>query len=167
MRHRKKSEKFSRSRAQRKALVKSLLRAMVIYESIKTTSSKAKAISASMDKLITLAKRTDLHARRLAYSRLGDHKLVKKLFDETAPRFEGLNSGYTRVINLGYRKGDGALMSIVELMRLKEKKKPKAGKAKVKAKDVEKDKAAIDIPKSNKPKKKFIPGIRNIFKKEK
>ena len=96
-----------------------------------------------------------------------DHKLVKKLFDETVPRFEGLNSGYTRVINLGYRKGDGALMSIVELMRLGEKKKSKTGKAKSQAKDVEKEKTDTNISKSNKPKKKFIPGIRNIFKKEK
>ena len=139
MRHRKKSEKFSRPRAQRKALIKSLLRSIIIYEKIKTTTSYAKAIRSTMDKFISLAKQASLSARRKAYETLGDHKLVKKLFNEIAPRFKDLSSGYTRIIHSGYRKGDGAGMSIVELVRIKEKHKLKKSKAKAVVKEKEKE----------------------------
>ncbi|MFH1768331.1 MAG: 50S ribosomal protein L17, partial [Candidatus Omnitrophota bacterium] len=136
MRHRKKSEKFSRSRAQRKALIHSLLRALLISGRIETTESKAKAIRAHVAKLITWGKRGDLASRRLAYKILGEHLLVKRLFDKIAPQFKDLNGGYTRIIDLRHRKGDGALLSIVELVR-REVKKPKK-KSKVRSEGKEK-----------------------------
>jgi len=160
MRHRKKSEKFSRSRAQRKALVKSLLRSLVIYERIKTTKSKAMAIRSYMDKLIGWAKKDNLSNRRLSYNVLGSHILVKKLFNEIGPRFEGVDGGYTRVLNIGHRKGDGAFVSILELTRREQKK---SKRKRVASSDVEKDTA----PKKDKEKKRFISGVKGIFRKDK
>jgi len=163
MRHRKKSEKFSRSRAQRKALIKSLLRSLVIYERIKTTKSKAMAIRFYMDKLITWAKKNTLLSRRLSYDILGNHKLVKKLFDEIGPRFKDINGGYTRVLNIGYRKGDGAFISIVELTQRKQKK---SRKKKVTSED-KKSKDTTPQEDKGKDKKGFISGVKGIFKKGK
>ena len=162
MRHRKKSEKFSRPRAQRKALVKSLLRSLVIYERIKTTKSKAMAIRSYMDKLISRAKENTLSSRRLSYDILGDHKLVKKLFDEIGPRFKDVNGGYTRVFNVGYRKGDGAFVSIVELTRRSEKK-VKRGKIIPESK---KEKDRDTASREDKSKKGFMSGIKGIFKRD-
>ncbi len=169
MRHRKKSEKFSRSRAQRNALVKSLLRAVIINERIVTTASKAKGLRGEVDNLITLAKKGSLHHRRLAYRLLEDHRLVKRLFEVVAPRFDKIEGGYTRVLKLGNRKGDGAPISVLELTRMqkKEKKEPKAKKEKDKAKKVsEKKEEKIAPKKEKKPKKGLIAGVRKIFKKE-
>ncbi len=156
MRHRKKSEKFSRPRAQRKALLRSLLRSLIIYERIKTTSSKAKALSSSIERLITLAKRGDLHSRRLSYRLLGNHSIVKRLFDEIAPRFKEVQGGYTRIFNVGYRKGDGAQLSIVEFSRRKEKLKKKE-KA---------QKKEESLPFKKEEKKGFLSGVKDIFKKK-
>ncbi len=169
MRHKKKSEKFSRSRAQRKALIKSLLRSVVIYERIQTTESKAKALRSWVDKLITWGKRDDLHSRRLAYRLLGDHHLVQRLFTDLAPRFKDVNGGYTRVIDVGYRKGDGAKMSILELTRLEPKKK-KVGKkeAKTSTKPETKTEALpVEEEKRLDKDKGFLKGIKKIFKKDK
>jgi len=166
MRHNNKNTKFARSRAQRRALIKSLLRSIVISERIKTTESKAKAMRGWTDKLITWGKRGDLHARRLSYKILGDHSLVKKLFDELAPRFKDVNGGYTRVLDLGYRKGDGALMSILELTKLETK-----GKKKAKAKEESSSKETEDkdgtTAKSKDSKKGIVSGMKKIFKKDK
>jgi len=107
MRHRKKSERFSRSQSQRKALIKSLLRAVIINERITTTTSRAKYLKGEVDGLITWAKKGTLAGKRLAYSVLGDHKLVKKLFDEIGPRFSKVSGGYTRTLSVATRKGDG------------------------------------------------------------
>lgn len=171
MRHNKKSEKFSRSTAQRKALVKSLLRALVVSEKIKTTESKAKALRSHMDKLITWGKSGSLHSKRLSYSLLGDHKLVKKLFDVIAPRFKDINGGYTRVINVGFRKGDGAKLSFIELTRRPEIKKKKAAK-KAKAEITEETpKKTVKEEKSKSEQEQqtqgFMSGMKKIFKKEK
>ncbi|MDD4955805.1 MAG: 50S ribosomal protein L17, partial [Candidatus Omnitrophica bacterium] len=95
MRHRKKSQKFSRPRAQRKALKKSLLRSLLIYERIKTSEAKAKELSSWVDRLISMAKEPTLHHKRLAYELLCDHMLVKKLFDNIAPRFKEIKGGYS------------------------------------------------------------------------
>jgi large subunit ribosomal protein L17 len=159
MRHRKKSEKFSRSRAQRKALVKSLLRAIFTYERITTTESKAKGIRKWIDKLITWAKEDTLHHRRLCYRWLEDHKLVKRLFEEIAPRFKEVNGGYTRIIDLGNRKDDGANMSILELTKIE--KKEKVSKKKEERKKEEKPKEE-----QKEEKKGFVSGVKKIFKKE-
>jgi large subunit ribosomal protein L17 len=169
MRHRKKTDKFSRPRAQRKALIRSLVRALFIYERIKTTPRKAKAASSKADELISLAKRNNLHSRRLAYSFLQDHKLIKKLFEDIGPRFKNTPGGCTRIMDLGYRKGDGAKLSVLELTQLKEKQKIKREKAK-KMQEVprEEHKPSLrEAPKKTKPPKVGLrQSLRKIFKKE-
>ena len=170
MRHRKKSEKFSRSRGQRKALVKSLLRAVIINERITTTTPRAKYLRAEVDGLITWAKKGTLSARRLAYRSLGDHKLVKKLFDEIAPRFKNISGGYTRALSLMKRKGDGAPLSLIELTRIVKIDKPRKKKVKeADNKETLKEEAQSKVPptKETKPKKGFASGVRKIFKKDK
>jgi large subunit ribosomal protein L17 len=176
MRHRIKSEKFSRNRGQRKALVKSLLRALFIYERIKTTESKAKGIKHWAERLITLAKEDTLHHRRLAYKWLGDHNLVKRLFEEIAPRFKNIPGGYTRVLDLGPRQGDGAKISLLELTRLTKKEKKKHVKKekivepeKTHQKEEEKEEKIApkkEQPKKEQPKKGLLFGVKRIFKKE-
>jgi len=164
MRHRKKSEKFSRSRAQRKALVRSLLRALFTYKRITTTQDKAKGIREWADKLIEWAKKDSLHHRRLVYRFLCDHKLVKRLFEEIGPQFRNISGGYTRVFNLGYRKGDGAGISLLELTQIKKEEKKKEKKEE---KEITVEGEKIPAEKEAKPQKKFLQGIKKIFKKEK
>jgi large subunit ribosomal protein L17 len=167
MRHRKKSERFSRSRAQRKALVKSLLKAVVINERIKTTTSKAKYLRGEVDQLITLAKTNTLASRRQAFDVLGDHKLVHRLFESIGPRFKNIKGGYTRVLTAGVRKGDGALLSILELTKIEKKAKlRKVKKEKPKEERPEKPEEKKAPKKEAKPKKGLVSGMRKIFKKE-
>jgi len=166
MRHRKKSEKFSRSRAQRKALIRSLLRSLFIYERIVTTQSKAKGIRGWVDKLIEWAKKDTLHHRRLAYRVLCDHKLVKRLFEEIAPRFKDISGGYTRIVNIGYRKGDGAFLSLLELTRVKEEKKGKKKKEKEKKEVVIEERTSPPQETVQPQKKSFLQGIKKIFKRK-
>jgi len=169
MRHQKKSEKFSRNRAQRKALVKSLLRALFTYERIKTTESKAKGIRPWVDRLITLAKNDTLHARRLAYKWLPDHLLVKRLFEQIAPRFKDTPGGYTRIIDIGYRAGDAAKISLMELTKLGEKKiTAKAKKTKSKTEKTESAETTQETTSQKEnPKTGLIAGMKKIFKKKK
>ena len=167
MRHRKKSKKFSRSRAQRKALTKSLLRSMVTYERIKTTEAKAKSLKGWIDKLITLAKTDTLHHRRLAFQDLRDHDLVKKLFEAIAPRFKGINGGYTRMFYLGCRKGDASRISLIELTKLDLKEKKVKEKKEKETEDVAVEhKEVKHAPQKEKPRKTIIDGVKGIFKKE-
>lgn len=168
MRHRRKSQKFSRSRAQRKALKKSLLRSMVSYERIKTTEAKASALRSWIERLITLAKTDTVHHRRLAFQVLRDHDLVKKLFEAIAPRFKGINGGYTRMFYLGCRKGDASRISLIELTKIEIKEKKVREK---KAKETEtteeaEHKEVKHAPHKEKPKKTIIDGVKGIFKKE-
>ncbi|HIC93538.1 MAG TPA: 50S ribosomal protein L17 [Anaerolineae bacterium] len=116
MRHRKAGRKLGRSSGHRKALYRNLITELFRHERIKTTEAKARAIRPLAEKLITLGKRGDLHARRLAAARLNDPLVVKKLFDELAPRYENRPGGYTRILKLGRRRGDGAEMAIIELV---------------------------------------------------
>ncbi|MDD4183342.1 MAG: 50S ribosomal protein L17 [Candidatus Omnitrophica bacterium] len=167
MRHKKKSQKFSRPRAQRKALKKSLLRSLVIYERIKTSEAKATELSSWIDRLISLAKEPTLANKRLAYEVLCDHLLVKKLFDNIAPRFKGINGGYSRVLNLGYRKGDACKISLIELTRIEKKEKKEVHKKEKEEKHVEIErKEEKHAPLKEKPKKTIIDGVKGIFKKE-
>lgn len=169
MRHRKKSEKFSRPRAQRKALIKSLIRAIIINERITTVTSRAKYLRGRIDKLITWAKKGTLANKRLSYRIIEDHKLVKKLFDDIGPRFKDIAGGYTRMLRLGTRKGDGASLSIIELTkRVKKKKigKEKLEKAEVKIDPKEQKEEKVSSVKAVKPKKNFVAGVKKIFKKE-
>ncbi|MBU0694390.1 MAG: 50S ribosomal protein L17 [Candidatus Omnitrophica bacterium] len=170
MRHRKKSEKFSRNYAQRRALMKALLRSLIVQERIVTTESKAKHIRGRADRLITWAKKDTLHCRRLAFNILGDHNLVKRLFQQIGPRFKEVSGGYTRIIGLGYRKGDGGKLTLVELTKIEKKEKKQRGKKEQKKiskeeKREEKREEKI-VSKKEKPKKGIISGMRRIFKKK-
>src|SRR4028118_1359670 len=99
MRHKKKRNKLSRDSAHRKALMTNLSRQLIEHERIQTTEAKAKAVKPEVEKLITLAKRGDLHARRLALAQLGQDKfVVHKLFEEVAPRYVDRPGGYTRIL---------------------------------------------------------------------
>ena len=114
MRHRKAGKSFSRSPAHRRAMFRNLLTSLVLHERIVTTDAKARQVKRLADRLVTLAKRGDLHARRQAVTKLFSKDAVAKLFDNLGPRFRSRAGGYTRVIKVGYRLGDGAPQSIVE-----------------------------------------------------
>jgi large subunit ribosomal protein L17 len=117
MRHANKRHKLSRDAAHRKALLKNLSRDLLEHERIRTSQAKAKAVKPEVEKLITLAKRGDLHARRQALSALGqDRFLVHKLFEEVAPRYAERPGGYTRIVKLGPRRSDSTEMVFLELV---------------------------------------------------
>lgn len=117
MRHRKTRHKLSRDTAHRRALLRNLCRDLIEHERIKTSQAKAKAAKPEVEKLITLAKRGDLHARRQALSELGqDRFIVHKLFEEVAPRYAERNGGYTRIVKLGPRRSDATEMVFLELV---------------------------------------------------
>ena len=110
------NRKLGRDSAARKALFKSILTSFFRYGRIETTAAKAKEIRSLADKLITLAKRGDLSARRMAIARLADETVVRKLFDEIAGKYADRNGGYTRILKMGPRRGDAAPMVIIELV---------------------------------------------------
>lgn len=116
MRHRKAGRKLGRSSGHRRALYRNLVTELFRHERIKTTEAKAKAIQPKVEKLITLGKRGTLHARRLAAGRLNDPEIVRRLFDEIAPRYGERAGGYTRILKLGHRQGDNASMVLIELV---------------------------------------------------
>ena len=108
--------KLGRTQAHRRALFRSLVTAVVMNGRIQTTESKAKAVKPLVDKMITLGKRGDLHARRQAAAFLTKPEAVQKLFDEVAPRYAERNGGYTRGLKLGVRRGDAAPIALIELV---------------------------------------------------
>src|SRR5919202_5672225 len=117
MRHKRDRRKLSRSASHRKALLMNLSRAVIDHERIQTTEAKAKAVKPEVEKLITLAKRGDQHARRQAMSQLGQDKfVVYKLFEEIASRYAERSGGYTRILKLGPRKSDATEMVYLELV---------------------------------------------------
>jgi large subunit ribosomal protein L17 len=117
VRHGKQRNKVSRDSAHRKALFQNLSKELIEHERIRTTQAKAKAVKPEVEKLITLGKRQDLHARRQALSKLGQDKFaVHKLFVEIAPRYAGRDGGYTRIVKLGPRRSDAAEMVFLELV---------------------------------------------------
>jgi large subunit ribosomal protein L17 len=116
MRHRNQGRKLNRTPTHRSALLASLAAALIKHEQIATTLPKAKELRRVADRLITLAKKGDLHARRLAFSRLRDEGMVAKLFDTLGPRYAARPGGYTRVLKAGFRYGDSAPMALIELV---------------------------------------------------
>ncbi len=117
MRHQRQRYQLSRSAAHRKALLMNLSKEIIQHERIRTTETKAKAVKPEVEKLITLAKRGDLHARRQALAELGQDKFtVYKLFEEIAPRYSERPGGYTRILKLGPRRSDASEMVLVELV---------------------------------------------------
>ena len=117
MRHQKTRHKLSRSASHRKALLRNLCKEVIDHERIKTTEAKAKAVKPEVEKLITLAKRGDQHARRQAMAKLGqDRFIVYKLFEEIGPRYVDRQGGYTRILKLGPRQSDATEMVFLELI---------------------------------------------------
>lgn len=114
MRHQKVQKKFGRSREHRVALMKSLVTNLIIEDSIKTTLPKAREARKDAEKMVTIARKGTVAARRLAASRLLQPKAVQKLFDKIAPSMEGRNGGYTRIMKTGTRRGDGAETAILQ-----------------------------------------------------
>ncbi len=116
MKHRIKGKKLNRTSSHRKALLKNMSQALIKHEQIITTLVKAKTLKPYFDKLITIGKKGDLSARRQAISKVGDIKLVEKLFSTLAKRYETRNGGYSRVLKAGFRYGDAAPMAVIELV---------------------------------------------------
>ena len=117
MRHQKARYQLSRSASHRKALLQNLCKEVIAHERIQTTEAKAKAVKPELERLITLAKRGDQHARRQAMARLGQDKfVVYKLFEEIAPRYAEREGGYTRILKLGPRKSDSTELVFLELV---------------------------------------------------
>ncbi|MCD6193155.1 MAG: 50S ribosomal protein L17 [Candidatus Aminicenantes bacterium] len=137
MRHRVSGKKLRRDTAHRMALLRNLVTSFLEKERVRTTLAKAKAARPLAEKMITLGKKDTLHARRQALRFIYKKEVVRKLFNELGPRFSERPGGYTRIIKLGPRAGDGAEMAILEMVgtefKKKEKKKEKTLKEKVKA----------------------------------
>jgi len=185
MRHSKRKHQLNRFTSWHKATMISLARNILIYQSIRTTPARAKAVRPLVEKLISLAKTNTLAAKRDAFQILCDHKLVSALFKDIGPLFSKRASGFTRMIGLGKRRGDNAEIVIFELTekKLKEQKKHKKEKTakpdeaavtqqEVTEKALAQDKKAeshaaerIKPPIEKKPPKKFLGGLKNILKK--
>ena len=116
MKHRIKGKKLNRTSSHRKLLLKNMSQALIKHEQIVTTLIKAKTLKPYFDKLITIGKKGNLSARRQAISKVGDLKLVEKLFSILAKRYENRNGGYSRVLKAGFRYGDAAPMAVIELI---------------------------------------------------
>jgi large subunit ribosomal protein L17 len=187
MRHSKTRYQLNRFTSWRKATVLSLARNLLISQSIKTTEARAKAVRPVVEKLISLAKENTLAARRLAYDLLSNHKLVSLLFKDIGPRFTARTGGYTRIINFAKRRGDDASLVILELTEIKKKERRKPKKEKEATPEqgprppetekrpteergtITETKAAVQEKPpltKKKPQKKFLGGLKNIFKKE-
>ena len=145
MRHLKSYRKLNRTSSHRVLMLRNLVTSLLEHERVETTVMKAKEARRIAERMITLGKRGTLHDRRRAASVLMKRSVVKKLFDEIAPRYEKRDGGYTRILRVGYRKGDGAPLAFLELVKEKEEKKKKIRKKvtkKAAAKEAEGDKKA-------------------------
>ena len=136
MRHGNGYRKLNRTHEHRKAMFANMSCSLIEHEQIKTTLPKAKELKRIADKLITLGKRGDLHARRLAHSRLKQDAVVAKLFETLGPRYKDRQGGYVRVLKAGFRYGDMAPMAIVELVDRDPDAKGAADKARVAAEEM-------------------------------
>jgi large subunit ribosomal protein L17 len=145
MRHRNYGRKLSRNTSHRRSLLRNLVTSLILEERIETTVAKAKAARGVAERLITLGKRGDPHARRLAARTCMTTPAVQKLFDDLGKRFAARMGGYTRIIRSGWRKGDGADMAILELVgteALQKLSEKRAQKLERRQKTAEKDAAA-------------------------
>jgi large subunit ribosomal protein L17 len=116
MMHRKKGRRFSRTVSHRKAMFANLASSLIQHEQIVTTLPKAKDLRPIVEKLVTLAKRGDLHARRQAIAQIRDLGMVKKLFETIGPRYKARSGGYTRVLKAGFRHGDSSPVAVIEFV---------------------------------------------------
>ncbi len=116
MRHRKAGRKLNRTSSHRKAMFANMSASLIRHEQIVTTLPKAKELRPFVERLVTLAKRGDLHARRQALAQVRDREMVSKLFDTLGPRFATRNGGYTRILKAGFRYGDNAPVAVIEFV---------------------------------------------------
>jgi large subunit ribosomal protein L17 len=116
MYHGRAKRRFNRTHEHRKAMFANLSQALIKHEQIVTTLPKAKDLRPVVEKLVTLGKRGDLHARRQAIAQIKDVDLVRKLFDILGPRYKTRNGGYTRVLKAGFRQGDNAALAVIEFV---------------------------------------------------
>lgn len=116
MRHRVKGRQLSRTASHKRAMMNNMVTSLFQHEAVVTTTAKAKELRPFAEKLITLARRGDLHARRQVERRIKDRAILKRLFDEIGPRFASRPGGYIRILKLGFRPGDGADMARIELL---------------------------------------------------
>lgn len=135
MRHGIAHRKLNRTTSHRKAMLANMAASLIEHEQIVTTLPKAKELAPFMDKLITLAKRGDVHGRRLAMSRVRNESQVKKLFDTLGGRYSDRDGGYTRVLKAGFRHGDNAPMAVIELVDRDPAAKGAADRARLDAED--------------------------------
>lgn len=188
MRHKKSKFQLNRFTSWRRATLRSLVKNLLIHQSIRTTKTRACAVKPLVDKIISLGKDNSLSAKREAYRILCDHRLVSLVFSDIAPRFNNRDGGYSRLLNLFRRRGDNAQMVILELTEIKKKEYKKIKKEKAaQLEEIKKtqlpaqEKIITDGPKprteiivkeektpplTKKPMRNFLGGIRNIFKRE-
>ena len=172
MRHQKAGTKLNMTASHRKALFKNLANALFEHERIKTTSPKAMELRRVAERLITLAKKNNGHAIRLAFAFLRNKEMVKKLFTDIGLRYTDINGGYTRVVKIGRRKGDAAPMAIIELTQRKEEEKEKKAEGKKgkekkpKAAKTKETKAKEEKTKEGKPKKEAKPRKAKVTEPE-
>ncbi|PRX01802.1 UNVERIFIED_ORG: LSU ribosomal protein L17P [Martelella mediterranea] len=133
MRHKNAGRKLNRTASHRKAMFANMAVSLIVHEQIVTTLPKAKEIRPIVEKLITLGKRGDLHARRQAIAQVKDVEAVKKLFDVLASRYAERNGGYTRIMKAGFRYGDNAPLAVIEFVDRDVAAKGAADKARVEA----------------------------------
>ena len=145
MRHLKAGWKIGRNTSHRRAMLRNLVTSLILQERVETTLTKAKAMRPHVEKMITLGKRGDLAARRLAASYLITREAVERLFDTVSPRFGDRNGGYLRIIRKGYRRGDGGETVYIELLgseKIQQEKRER--RAEVRAKKAEEAKKAME-----------------------
>ncbi len=142
MRHGKAGRKLNRTSSHRTAMFANMAAALIEHEQIVTTLPKAKELRPVVERLVTLAKRGDLHARRLAISRVRDEAMVKKLFETIGPRYQERNGGYTRVLKAGFRHGDNAAVAVIEFVDRDPDAKGAGDRVRREAADAEAEQAA-------------------------
>lgn len=142
MRHGFKGRRFARSVSHRKSMFANLAVSLIEHEQIVTTLPKAKDLRPIVEKLVTLGKRGDLHARRQVIAQIGNEGVVKRLFDTLAPRYATRNGGYLRIMKAGFRPGDNAAMAVIEFVDRDTAAKGAADRARVEAEDAEGETAA-------------------------
>ena len=133
MRHGFKGRRFSRSQSHRKSMFANLAVSLIEHEQIVTTLPKAKDLRPIVEKLVTLGKRGDLHARRQVIAQIGNETVVKRLFDTIAPRYATRNGGYLRIMKAGFRHGDNAPMAVIEFVERDVSAKGAADRARLEA----------------------------------
>lgn len=153
MRHRKTIQKLNRTASHRKALMANLASALIIYKKIKTTTAKAKALRSYIERIITKARKGDLHSRRIVLKYITRKDVVKELFEEISPKYEDRPGGYTRITKVGRRSTDAADMALIELIGFEGiyKKRKEEGKEEKRKRKEKKEKEAAEMEKTAPP----------------